>query len=115
MTSEEIGRLCAAHGLDVIPVVDADNYCLGIVSVTDLLLPEMPYSKPPVVGGMATPFGVYLTNGSLQAGVGNGALVAAGALMGAMMLTSYGVLQGSLTLISEGGAPAQRSDLRRLL
>jgi CBS domain-containing protein len=85
-SSAEIGKLCAQRGINAVPVVDEDGYCLGIVRAVDLLLPEAPVCKPGLVGGMATPFGVYLTNGSLQAGAGNLALVASGALMGLLIL-----------------------------
>jgi hypothetical protein len=34
--------------------------------------------RPPLIGGMATPFGVYLTDGTRRGGVGDAALVSAG-------------------------------------
>src|SRR5579871_4807766 len=40
MSLEEIGRLCAAHQLDMIPVVDAQGCYLGYLNACDLLLPE---------------------------------------------------------------------------
>src|SRR5207248_1050627 len=75
-----------------IPILDASDRYLGLVSLADLLeaLPVRP--RPPMVGGMATPFGVYLTNGSIQAGAGNVALMAGGALLGFLLTASrFGV------------------------
>jgi len=62
-------------------VVDAHARLLGIVSVADLVPRTRPRPRPPAVGGMATPFGVYLTTGSVVAGPNKWALVATGALM----------------------------------
>jgi hypothetical protein len=38
--------------------------------------------RPPLIGGMATPFGVYLTDGTRRAGVGDLALVSTGIFLG---------------------------------
>jgi hypothetical protein len=97
-TPEEIGRLCAEYRVDLAPVVDAEGYCLGVVLASDLLLPDLPPPRPARIGGMATPFGVYLTDGTLQAGAGNGALVASGALLGAYIVLGYGIVYGGLWL-----------------
>ncbi len=77
------------HSLDLmacLPVVDDAGHCLGIVVYNDLLVAERPVCRPGVVGGMATPFGVYLTDGTVQAGAGNLALVASGMVTGALLL-----------------------------
>lgn len=88
MSPDEIGRLCARHQLRMLPVVDEEGYCLGIVLASDLLTPELPPVYPHPVGGMATPFGVYLTNGTLRAGVGDFALATSGFMIGAFSLLS---------------------------
>ena len=85
MTTLEVGLLCAAHGMAQILVADDAGICHGLILYSDLIAPEMPRPKPPVVGGMATPFGVYLTDGTRQAGVGNFALIAQGAFMGLLL------------------------------
>jgi hypothetical protein len=99
MTTEEIGRLFAHYRLDCIPVVDAENYCLGIVCAGDLLAPNLPPPRPERIGGMATPFGVYLTDGLLQAGAGNGALVATGAFMATLFIAAYCLVDKGLWLL----------------
>ena len=89
MTPEEIGTLMAEQRISSIPVVDSEGYCLGVVLAMDLLVPDLPLPLPQRVGGMATPFGVYLTDGTHQAGVGSGALIATGAAIGGLLLLSY--------------------------
>ncbi len=99
MTLEEVGQLCARHALSLIPVVELDEYCLGVILASDLLVPEASTPRPAPIGGMATPFGVYLTNGTLQAGAGNLALMTTGFLLGTLMILSVLLVQGSLWLM----------------
>jgi CBS domain-containing protein len=98
MTPEEVGRLCAEHRLSLIPLVEPDGYFLGVLLASDLLAPDEARPRPAVIGGMATPFGVYLTNGSLQAGAGNLALMATGALMAVLFTLSQKLVEGALWL-----------------
>lgn len=67
-------------------VLSADQRFLGIITPADLYPKPLHVARPPMVGGMATPFGVYLTTGSLKAGVGPLALVATGAFMATVLL-----------------------------
>ncbi len=83
-TPSEIGELMATHSVTMLPVVDEEGYCLGMVLASDLLSPDMPVPRPAMVGGMATPFGVYLTDGMHQAGAGNLALITSGVVLGLM-------------------------------
>lgn len=64
-----------------LPVVDDMGVYQGLVTPSDLFprRPEPPI--PRVIGGMATPFGVYLTNGVHTGGVGTPALMATGAML----------------------------------
>ena len=90
----EVGKLCAEHGLSEIPVVDAQGYCYGVVSAADLLLPDVPLPRPARIGGMATPFGVYLTDGSLRAGASDFALATTGVTMTVLHSLSYACIIG---------------------
>lgn len=103
MTPDEVGRLMAEHRIPTVPVVDADGFCLGVVLAADLLVPESHLPMPQRVGGMATPFGVYLTDGVHQAGVGNGALVATGAAIGGLLLGSYFLVERGILLLQNAG------------
>ncbi|MCW5937250.1 MAG: DUF1385 domain-containing protein [Fimbriimonadaceae bacterium] len=62
-------------------VVDDRGSFIGLVTPSRLFERHGSRQLLGKVGGMATPFGVYLTNGVVSGGVGSGALVATGALM----------------------------------
>ena len=96
----EVGRLCALHGLSEIMVVDAQGYCYGVVSAGDLLLPEAPRPRPARIGGMATPFGVYLTDGSLRAGASDFALMTTGISMTLLHSLAYACVTGAGWLLT---------------
>lgn len=83
-------RLFQSGGLGSAAVVDPGGRYRGVVSATEIVSPPGP-PRPPMVGGMATPLGVYLTTGSISGGVHPAAL----ALTGALMTT---LLQGGLIL-----------------
>lgn len=78
--AEALRRLASGSETSLL-VLDEGDRVIGVASASDLY-PKQPYMpKPPLVGGMATPFGVYLTNGSIGAGVPRWALAATGAVM----------------------------------
>lgn len=81
-------------------VVDERNRYLGTVTLMDLLHPGNIPPRPSHPGGMATPGGVYLTNGAVQAGAGNGWLVASGAMIGFALALAHGSI-GLTTLALE--------------
>lgn len=62
-------------------VVDDFGRVIGLLTPSDLVAPTGAGMRPRMVGGMATPFGVYLTNGVIKGGVSNFALIATGALL----------------------------------
>lgn len=69
-------------------VVDEDDRPLGILTWSDVVaVPDEPL-RPRMVGGMATPFGVYLTDGLTRGGVGPWALVVTGALLFGIFLVA---------------------------
>jgi CBS domain-containing protein len=78
-------------------VVDDDERLIGILSPADLFPRYRPQLRPPLVGGLATPFGVYLTSGNLGAGVPVYALISSGAAITAMFSAAT-VLGGLLSL-----------------
>jgi CBS domain-containing protein len=85
--------------LRCVPVADADDYCLGMIHIQDLLTDSSPQPRPHSIGGMATPFGVYLTDGTNQAGAGNLALVASGAALGCTFLLASLIVQSATALV----------------
>ena len=96
MSLQEIRELFANSGKNTLPVADENGYCLGIVNAGDLLAPSLPAPRPSQIGGMATPFGVYLTDGARQAGVGSWALIASGFLMSLLFIGSFLLVQGGI-------------------
>lgn len=71
----------AAPAAPVAIVTDEDGRYLGLVRALDLFRPVVEPARPRQAGGMATPFGVYLTTGDVSAGAGPLALAATGALL----------------------------------
>jgi hypothetical protein len=81
-------------GLPLI-VVDDDDRLIGLLTPADLFPRRRPQLRPAMVGGMATPFGVYLTSGVSGAGVPKWALIGSGAAITAMF--SFALLLGQMT------------------
>jgi CBS domain-containing protein len=71
-------RFFQANSLECAPVLDASGGLLGIVSNGELASAICGRVRPPLIGGMATPFGVYLTGGGARGGVGDFALMTTG-------------------------------------
>jgi len=84
-------RLLSDMDRPTLVVVDDLGRVVGLLSPSDLFPRRRMLPRPSPVGGMATPFGVYLTSGPLHGGVSPFALMATGALM-LCMLTLGGVL-----------------------
>ncbi len=91
-----------------LPLVAVDPWgrYVGVVSTAGLL--ARPVSLPQVgtIGGMATPLGVYLTNGIVSAGAGNIGLVLTGALLFFLyLLASWIVIGGAMWMQNQYGIP----------
>lgn len=80
---EQALEVCAERGWAV--VVDERNELIGIVTPSLLLAGSGTRELRGKVGGMATPFGVYLTNGIVSGGASPWALFATGALLSFVM------------------------------
>jgi CBS domain-containing protein len=76
---QQLGRTAA-------PVIDSCGRYLGVAGQGELLSAVMGGLRPPLIGGMATPFGVYLTDGTRRGGVGDLALVSTGVFLGLIQL-----------------------------
>lgn len=68
-------------------VVDDAERPVGLISAVDLWPRRRTMPRPAMVGGMATPFGVYLTSGNVSAGAPWWALMATGAAMFGMVVS----------------------------
>ncbi|MCW5942943.1 MAG: DUF1385 domain-containing protein [Fimbriimonadaceae bacterium] len=69
------------RGTEFMVVLDGEGAVVGVLTPADLASPTVRQPRPRAIGGMATPFGVYLTNGSVRAGAGDLALMSTGALL----------------------------------
>ncbi len=72
-------------------VVDDARRPVGLVSALDLWPRRRTLPRPAMVGGLATPFGVYLTTGNVSAGAPWWALAGTGAAMFTMFATGIEV------------------------
>ena len=92
MSLEDVRLELLRSGETAVAVLDERDAYLGMVGLADLIAPLPVRPRPAMIGGMATPWGVYLTNGSIQAGTGNSALVGSGIMMGALIVFSHSIV-----------------------
>lgn len=85
-TGAEVLRTFEASQTDAIAVVDEVGGVFGILTPARLMNPPTELHRPKTVGGMATPLGVYLTNGAIGAGVSKWGLFLTGAVMFGLFL-----------------------------
>lgn len=85
-SASEALRLFEASRLPALAVTDDDGRVIGVLTPSRLTATTDREARPKLVGGMATPFGVYLTGGGVTGGVQPLALVATGALLFATFL-----------------------------
>jgi CBS domain-containing protein len=97
-----------ANGLEAAPVVDPDGSFRGLVSAADLASDLCGRGRLPLIGGMATPMGVYLTGGGVRGGVGDAALCLTGAYLAG--LTAVAALAAD-ALFSLTGLPRHIPEL----
>ena len=87
-------ELFASEGVTAIPIVDDYGVLMGVLTPADLWPKRDRPPHPPMVGGMATPFGVYLTTGWIRAGASNLALISTGVMMSALLVLAVVVGEG---------------------
>lgn len=105
MPLQEVEALFGRAEVDTVPVVDEEGYCLGMILARDILNPVILTPRPPLIGGMATPYGVYLTDGNIQAGASNFALLLSGMLLGLFFTITLWVSDAVLTFGEQHGLP----------
>ncbi|MGI6296176.1 MAG: DUF1385 domain-containing protein [Armatimonadota bacterium] len=84
----DAARIFSEAGVDMLPVVDNFGGLRGVLYRSDLIALMTRNLRPPTVGGLATPLGVYLTNGTVSGGVGSAGLFLTGLSMGFMLIIS---------------------------
>lgn len=90
----------AESGEDVLPVTDGSSMFRGLLHRRDLLAYLAGNLRPPMVAGMATPLGVYLTTGAVSGGAGNAGLFLTGVCLSAMIVLAGGVVDFITWLVS---------------
>lgn len=90
----ETGAEVLRRGIDTLIVVDDAERVLGLISPSDLWPRPRVAAQPSSVGGMATPFGVYLTAGTVRAGASGPAMMALGATMFLLMFGGFLAARG---------------------
>lgn len=78
-----------SSGESTVFVVDHQRRYLGSVGIADVLVPAAGSTRPPSVGGLATPWGVYLQCGTASAGSSAVSLVGSGICMGVALIASH--------------------------
>ena len=89
------------RNLPMMAVLDEHGRYIGIVTRTDVASALCYTIRPPVVAGMATPLGVYLTTGHLRAGAGDLGLVLAGVALMLMRYAATGLIFGAAWLVDK--------------
>lgn len=87
-SAAEALRLFSEMDVPTLVVVDDAKRVVGLISPSDLFPRRRTLPTPAPVGGMATPFGVYLMSGALHGGVGLLAVMATGAVMAGMWVVA---------------------------
>lgn len=93
-TVADAWRKFADFEVDTICVVAHDGHVIGTISPSDILSRRTNTLRPKPIGGMATPLGVYLSNGIIKGGANSVALVLTGSLLflllfGSDLLATY--------------------------
>lgn len=88
-TAQDVQRTLASTGSDAAYVVDRGGYLAGMVRWHDLVVPHEQVRAPLGAGGMATPFGIYLTAGGVRAGVSSRGLALGGAALGLLIAAAH--------------------------
>jgi CBS domain-containing protein len=90
---------------DALPVIDESGGYCGMISRADAVAALGRAVRPPSVGGMATPLGVWLTTGHLSSGAPTPGLFLSGMALGAMFCAAHLLMFLGLTLVNaEWGA-----------
>ena len=69
MPIEQAAWVMERYGARALPVVDGAGQLKGVVTRSDVASALLRGLRPLRIGGMATPFGVYLTTGNHRGGV----------------------------------------------
>lgn len=86
------------EGNQVLVVVDDHDHVCGLLTPSCFIGTVVSPERPPMVGGMATPFGVYLTTGSVRGGKSGWYLFSTGMFL----MVFFGVGNEAMTFVTRG-------------
>lgn len=89
MSIGHVAEVMDTHGVQVLPIVDEYGRYLGVAVRADVAGALAHSLRPPSIGGLATPLGVFLTTGHVRAGASDLGLFLAGV---SLMLLNYAAL-----------------------
>jgi len=95
-------KLLVSTNKPSVVVADTEGRYLGTLSALDLFHRPEGHVRPPFIGGMATPFGVFLTNGEISGGAKPIALALTGALLFGMLMIAVVVTTGLIQAFGVG-------------
>lgn len=91
-------------------VVDDQGNLMGLLSPTDLYPRRRVPPRPAAIGGMATPFGVYLTTGAVSGGPPKAAMILTGMVLFGLMLLGALLSMGAAYGLAKLHAPIWAQD-----
>jgi len=97
----EVAHMLRTYPDACLAVVDGAGYYRGLVCRQDVVAALCNVVSPGTVGGMATPLGVYLTNGVVRAGAGNLGLFLAGVFLAFLWMLSTVLISGICWAVQE--------------
>ncbi|NLC58478.1 MAG: DUF1385 domain-containing protein [Armatimonadetes bacterium] len=101
---DPLARLATAFTEEVrsLPVVDQEGRYIGMVDAADVASTLLHANRPPSIGGMATPLGVYLTTGVVSAGARGGlGLILTGASIALVIVLARLLTEGMFHLAEQ--------------
>lgn len=110
-TGAEALRLLYDSGEPALIVIDATARVLGLVTPVELTRISEGELTPRPIGGMATPFGVYLTNGSISGGAPKWALIFTGMLLFGLFFAANAVSVSISPFLQRWGIVGGSADL----
>jgi CBS domain-containing protein len=99
MTIAQSAEVMSRYQLQSMPLANEYGFYMGTVCRADIVGALSLTIRPPVIAGMATPIGVYLTTGQLRAGAGDIGLILTGVSMMLLNLIAIGIVYGIASLL----------------
>jgi CBS domain-containing protein len=95
----ETAQALQHHPLGCAPVITRAGYYEALVCRREVVAALCNIVNPGHIGGMATPLGVYLTNGTIRAGAGDPGLFLAGVTLALLWLLASGLVSAVCTAV----------------